>query len=544
MIPLRPVELDWTLILFNSQTSRSPSPPKKISRPFRTKVTDRTGTINGLLYVPDLTHDDPCYDLSKSYVPTNATRQANLPPTDFTLVALAPWINAECTQAYMIAARQDPLRGFLFYLPNNGTAAPPPANSSVWDLGDDDRWKTANGYPVYAVPSNIGEEMMHQSSLYSGNMTSVPYGHEISEMPGIDPRDYVRIYAELQVSLGPQVFSLWNLMLAIIGILLLILTITSGTMHLVARSRRKSLRRRVADGEVNLEALGIKRLTVPQAQIDRLPLFTYNPDDEDDKMSPTSTRTKMNSTPTAVTFAHEEVSRGSSPTGNHFNPHETPAPLSPVSVVDESVPYPDFDLRHKYLPDSQPTCPICLDDFESGSTTIRELPCGHIYHPDCIDSFLFNNSSLCPLCKKSVLQTGYCPVRITNAMVRRERNLRQLRSRVEIDEGGDFQSDNHHGRIRHFGSSLRGAFRSTPAAAVDSQRNMVSLESRHAIMTGALPQNARISVLGNEVPETLAPGISRQDIAQQRIQELVGRSSLEGSEANEGRRPICKFIDA
>ena len=78
---------------------------------------------------------------------------------------------------------------------------------------------------------------------------------------------------------------------------------------------------------------------------------------------------------------------------------------------------------------SQTTCSICLDDFMHDETTVRELPCNHIFHPECIDPFLLNNSSLCPLCKKSVLPPGYCPVQVTNIMVRRERLLRRTRQR-------------------------------------------------------------------------------------------------------------------
>ena len=295
----------------------------------------------------------------------------------------------------------------------------PPVNSSVWDLGDGGNWKTANDYPVYAVPSNIGQEMMHQSSLYSGNMTSVPYGHQISELPDIDPRDYVRIYTEIHVSGGGRIPSLWVLLVAIVALLFLMLALTSGAMHLILRSRRKSLQRRVSSGEVNLEALGIKRLTVPQDLIEKLPLFTY--DLEEEELQPP--QPKKSSTSTTTPIEPDDASEGSSASSNRAsNYHDFPAP--PLSLIGDDASNLDSDLTNKYLSESQPTCHICLDDFESGITTIRELPCGHIFHPDCIDSFLSNNSSLCLMCKKSVLPKGYCPTRITNAMVRRERNLR------------------------------------------------------------------------------------------------------------------------
>jgi hypothetical protein len=95
-------------------------------------------------------------------------------------------------------------------------------------------------------------------------------------------------------------------------------------------------------------------------------------------------------------------------------------------------------LPKREVPFTQPTCSICLDDFEHNQTIVRELPCSHIFHPDCIDSFLRDNSSLCPMCKKSALPQGYFVTDVTNAMVRRERLIRRIRERVEtitLDDG-------------------------------------------------------------------------------------------------------------
>jgi hypothetical protein len=91
-------------------------------------------------------------------------------------------------------------------------------------------------------------------------------------------------------------------------------------------------------------------------------------------------------------------------------------------------------MRHKGQLYSQPTCAICLDDYTSGETVVRELPCRHIFHPECIDSFLRENSSLCPLCKTTTLPKGYCPALITNAMVRRERMVRRIRERLPAED--------------------------------------------------------------------------------------------------------------
>ncbi|CZR54847.1 uncharacterized protein PAC_04731 [Phialocephala subalpina] len=477
-----------------------------------TRNADRDGTISGFLYVPDINKNDECYTLSKDYIPANVTRQANLPPTDFTLIALAPWINAECTLAWMRAAREDPARGFLFYLPDNSTSQPPDPSSDVWDLGDGNAWKTRYQYPVYTIPGAYGLELMEHLALYSGNMTSVPWGHEISELPGIDPRDYVRLYTELNVAPDSSLPSLWVFLLIVLAVAVLVLGLTSAVMHLIQRGRRKSLQRRVASGEVNLEALGIKRLTVPQSFIDRLPLFTYSA--EPDVTPPASPQKKSHTTTTIEGGDSKDTSRSPTSSKHYSLSAETDTPPQLI-MVDDTVSNPDSILIHKFLPYSQPTCPICLEDFESGLSEIRELPCGHIFHPECIDMFLINNSSLCPLCRKSALPIGYCLIKITNAMVRRERNLRRIRSRVTLDpEGQDPAANGTSRRIKGFGASIKRTILNRNPGPVP-----LPMEPQPVFMTGAN------SELGQHAEQHTSIGLhqSRGEFVEQRIRDLAAR---------------------
>jgi Ring finger domain len=49
------------------------------------------------------------------------------------------------------------------------------------------------------------------------------------------------------------------------------------------------------------------------------------------------------------------------------------------------------------------TCPICILDFEEGDD-IRVLPCDekHRFHKDCVDPWLLELSSSCPICREGL----------------------------------------------------------------------------------------------------------------------------------------------
>jgi hypothetical protein len=181
-------------------------------------------------------------------------------------------------------------------------------------------------------------------------------------------------------------------------------------MHIIQRRRRRALRVRVLNGQVDLEALGVKRLTVSQQILDKLPIHRYTD-------GAVNEPEKLSSQAPSQSQALHVPSSVDAETGNK------PAPLSRRSSA------PTLATNGMSTSFSQPTCPICMDDFEQNETQVRELPCHHVFHPECIDTFLLNHSSLCPMCKQSVLPTGACPVPITNVMVRRERHISRMRAR-------------------------------------------------------------------------------------------------------------------
>lgn len=402
------------------------------------------GTIQGLLYVPELTSNAACDSLQYDFIPPNVTRKDDLPKTNYNLIAIAPWFSQDCTQAYFASVRFDPIRAFIFYKPNNSSNKPQGVDSPVWNLDDNGAWKQANQFPVFAIPGIEGQNMMEQLSLYSGNVSEIPHGDQITELYGPNPSDYVRIWTELEMKNPKNMMALWTFFLIVIGALLLIISCVSLTMHLIQRNRRKSLQRRVESGEVDLEASGIKRVPVPAPHVKELPLYTYNAEPEAGSVPPTPSSAGAPMSTRSVRSSRSRNSRRR----NH----------DARSVVSEIRPPGSIRSKRSSLAGSvdttatnyQPNCHICLVKFEHRQSIIRELPCGHIFHPECVYEYLTLNSSLCPMCKHCMLPRGYSP-KITNGMVRRERALRKLRGRVDLE---DLSVDAGNTKFRIFGLKL------------------------------------------------------------------------------------------
>ena len=160
--------------------------------------------VNGLLYTPDLPSGSVCITASEDYVPQNVTRLADLPETQLNLIAIAPWVSPECTAAYLEAAGNDPVQGFIFFLVGNGYAndssAPPLGNSNDWVIGDGGKWKSSSHFPVYAVPGQTGSALMDASAQYSGNLSQVPFSSDLATEYG--PADFVRLYVDLNTTGG------------------------------------------------------------------------------------------------------------------------------------------------------------------------------------------------------------------------------------------------------------------------------------------------------------------------------------------------------
>ena len=202
------------------------------------------------------------------------------------------------------------------------------------------------------------------------------------------------------------------------------------------KRRRQRLQRRIEAGEADLEFLGLNQMKVPQEVLDQLPKYTY-PDvnTPPEALLPNnnvhSHTTKLSADGHgSITTIREEPEDGDdvASVDNDSKSHlQRPEPATTTTTPTNTNMVIPTSASEYRLSHSQTTCAICLDDYEPGLSIVRELPCGHIFDVDCIDTFLTQNSSLCPLCKKSVLPRGAFTIPVTNVMVQRDYIQRRSR---------------------------------------------------------------------------------------------------------------------
>ncbi|CAP93587.1 hypothetical protein NUH16_004376 [Penicillium rubens] len=378
------------------------------------------GLVSGLLFVPTLEPHDPCYDITASSVPPNVTRYEDVSDFGYSLVGLAPWVTAECSLSFLSAAQKVGTHAMIFFQPSdNETDIPPDSNDSRWATNDGDKWRMDNNYPVYAISGPAGATLINDLSWYS-NKTPDSNRDEWTEDFALQTETN-RLFARIETGKETEGASpsIWSFVLAIAGTVLILSIILMIIYRLVLRKRRVQLQRRVNAGQVDIEALALNQMTVPQEVVNKMPLYTYL------EINPPAEPTLPQDNTSANPIDHDSGDKANSlpPNENNHTQDEAGIQKPEAAMI---KPGQNESRRSKYrLSHTQTTCAICLDDFVVGSSTVRELPCGHIFDPECIDPFLTRNCCLCPLCKKSVLPAGSYYISVTNEMVNREHHSRR-----------------------------------------------------------------------------------------------------------------------
>jgi len=61
----------------------------------------------------------------------------------------------------------------------------------------------------------------------------------------------------------------------------------------------------------------------------------------------------------------------------------------------------DFGEDYGVVTLDDPSCPICLVDYQHGSEVQRSASCDHLYHTTCIDGWLKRDKKECPCCRSN-----------------------------------------------------------------------------------------------------------------------------------------------
>lgn len=104
----------------------------------------------------------------------------------------------------------------------------------------------------------------------------------------------------------------------------------------------------------------------------------------------------------------QHTNEGSSESDTAYEHEAVPRPrrAEAISEASDSTPISPSYGRNPHdsvVPDAigRETCPICIVDFEEGDD-LRILPCEghHVFHQSCVDPWLLELSSSCPLCRQ------------------------------------------------------------------------------------------------------------------------------------------------
>ncbi|KAL3765507.1 hypothetical protein ACHAWO_011105 [Cyclotella atomus] len=76
------------------------------------------------------------------------------------------------------------------------------------------------------------------------------------------------------------------------------------------------------------------------------------------------------------------------------------------------------------MDEEEPSCSICLCEYEMGESVMR-LPCNHIYHESCLDSWVTNHVR-CPLCNFDLMEGFEAPPRPPQQQQQHQNNNAEL----------------------------------------------------------------------------------------------------------------------
>ena len=84
---------------------------------------------------------------------------------------------------------------------------------------------------------------------------------------------------------------------------------------------------------------------------------------------------------------------------NQFNQvNMEPVKLTVSKTELDKIPLVEFQSLSHDIKQMNDGCPICQSNYESNDK-VRHLKCNHVFHSECIDKWLLENSYTCPVCR-------------------------------------------------------------------------------------------------------------------------------------------------
>lgn len=173
----------------------------------------------------------------------------------------------------------------------------------------------------------------------------------------------------------------------LIGVCIARKTNTLGTLQEAAARTRSSFRRRGLDNET-IESIPITQYHYSQQR----------PPSAEHQFDSTTTPNRKDITSRLETIledgtADQPSTESEAKKGSHA---WVGAILGRVRTLVPKQPRPHLRKPRSDLARQDSSCSICTEDFIEG-IDLRKLPCGHLYHPQCIDQWLRDFGVTCPL---------------------------------------------------------------------------------------------------------------------------------------------------
>ncbi|KAH7248446.1 hypothetical protein B0J15DRAFT_537001 [Fusarium solani] len=158
-----------------------------------------------------------------------------------------------------------------------------------------------------------------------------------------------------------------------------------------------------------------KRWTAPKSVVERLPVLTYHTIASPPRLSPRAPSPTSSSptTPLLLKTSFRLPPRPRTATGFPDDEY-LPAPSSAIptpSTGSQNGPQPDrdgasggFSAEWRKYRGRQIVCVVCQEEYVDGMSQVMSLPCGHVFHADCITPWLTTCRRTCPICGGDVVQ--------------------------------------------------------------------------------------------------------------------------------------------